>query len=345
MYQSIKKILFRFDPELVHDTTIAFGEFFGSTVLGRSAIGHLFDYKGKDISKIVDGIRYRTPIILSAGFDCNGRLTRILPMVGFGGEEIGSITARPCAGNPKPRLRRLVKSKSILVHKGLRNDGVDAVIARLTRTSRIPDFVLGISIAQTNDGKTCTVEQGIEDYAYSFKKLNEAHAGDYYTINISCPNAVMGEVFTNPENLDCLLAKLKEIPCAKPVYVKMPINATWEEHKARVDLVVKHGLNGVVIGNLNKNYDELDFRAEAPEKYSGGISGKPTFARSNNLIKKTREHYGKDLTIIGSGGILAPGDAREKLEAGADLLQIATGMIWNGPGFMKKIAKAIAARS
>ena len=127
----LKPFLFRFDPESVHNFFTRVGVWSGSNIITRAIIGMMYNYRGRDISTVVDGIRYRTPFLLSAGFDYNGELTRILPCIGLGGEEIGSVTARPCEGNPKPRLTRLPKSESILVNKGLRNEGVDAIIKRL----------------------------------------------------------------------------------------------------------------------------------------------------------------------------------------------------------------------
>ena len=152
----LKPILFLFDPENVHDFFIWTGELLGRFWLTRHLVSFAYGYrvskKSKDISKTVDGINYRTSILLSAGFDYNGRLTKILPYIGFGGEEVGSVTARPCEGNPKPRLTRLPKSKSIIVNKGLRNEGVDKIITRIKDEHQ--KFVIGISIARTNDEKS-----------------------------------------------------------------------------------------------------------------------------------------------------------------------------------------------
>lgn len=337
----LKPILFLFDPEFVHDFFVWVGEILGHNALTRKFVSFFYNYRGFDKAKTVDGIKYRIPILLSAGFDYNGRLTRILPFIGFGGEEIGSVTARPCDGNPRPRLLRLPKSQSIMVNKGLRNDGVDAIINRLKNTSHEKDFVYGISIARTNDEGSVSIEAGIEDYTYSFRRLNEEGIGDYYTINISCPNAFGGEAFTNPESLDRLLGKLKTVPCFKPVYVKMPINISWQQFNSLLKVIDIHGLNGVVIGNLNKDYDSLGFRNEAPISYQGGLSGKPCARLSIELIRKTRESYGKRFTIIGVGGIMSSEDAKEKFDAGADLVQLITGMIYEGPGLIKRVAKSL----
>jgi dihydroorotate dehydrogenase len=318
------------------------GESLGRYGLARGIAEALYGYHGADISKTLDGIRYRTPFLLAAGFDYNARLTRILPHIGLGGEEIGSITARACEGNPKPRLARLPKSKSILVNKGLRNDGVEAVIDRLKTTPREKDFVLGISIARTNDPASAPIQAGIDDYVESFRRLNEENIGDYYAINISCPNAFGGEAFTTPELLDRLLRAIRAVPSKKPVYVKMPINLPWERFDALLKVIDRHDLKGIVIGNLNKDYDSLDFRNEAPAIYKGGLSGKPCTHSSTDLIYKTRELYGKRFTIFGAGGVMSPETAKEKFDAGADLIQLVTGLIFEGPGLIKEMCAARA---
>ncbi len=352
----LKPILFRFDPETVHDFFTSAGQWLGKYSFTRSIVSSIYGYHGLDISKTVDGVKYRTPFLLSAGFDYNGQLTQILPSIGLGGEEVGSVTARASEGNPKPRLTRLPNSQSILVNKGLRNEGVDVVIERLKKARKnapsslwpselnlvhsSTPYIIGISIARTNDEQSVPIQAGIEDYVYSFKRLNEENVGDYYTINISCPNSFGGEAFTNPELLTRLLSALKAVPCSKPVYVKMPINVPWKQFDELLRIIDLQGLSGVVIGNLNKDYSSLDVRSEAPSVYKGGLSGKPCTHVSTDLIYKTRELYGKRFTIIGVGGVMSPATMQEKFDAGADLVQVITGLIFEGPGLVKKLASA-----
>jgi dihydroorotate dehydrogenase len=338
--RALKPLLFKFDPELVHDVFVHGGETLGRFALTRGLIGLIYRYKGPDISKTVDGIRYHTPIVLAAGFDYNARLTNILGSVSFGGVEVGSVTSRVCHGNPPPRMRRCVRSGSLVVSKGLKNEGVDRIIKRLRSKPRDPGFVIGISIARTNDELAVGLEEGIDDFATSLRKLVDAGIGDFYTINISCPNVHGGESFAEPEPLRQLLGRLMEIKHNRPVYAKMPINLPWPEFREITDIVVEYGLDGVIIGNLNKDYDDLRHRDEAPEEYAGGLSGLPCRDVSTKLIARTREHYGNDLTIIGCGGIMNPEDAMDKFRAGADLVQMITGMIFEGPHLMKDIAKA-----
>ena len=362
LYRRVARpLLFKLNPDFIHEVMLDLGEFSGRFPVLRGMIGLVYRYRGPDISKVVDGVRYELPVLLSAGFDADGRLTRVLRDVSFGGEEIGSTTARACSGNPKPRMVRLIRNESLIVNKGLRNHGVDALIARLKRTPRVPGYVIGISIARTNLREACVdVEAGIEDFVTSFRKLNEAGIGDYYTINISCPNTFDGEGFAEPENLAQLLPRLKAIPCAKPVYLKMPINLTWEEFNVLCKIADENGIHGLVIGNLNKSYKELkhydEFEKKAiknngsvyhtkhSQEYRGGLSGVPCANRSNELIRMTREKYGKRFTIIGVGGILTPKDAMDKLDAGADLVMLITGMIFSTPGLMRNICYEYAKR-
>lgn len=357
LYKNIlKPIAFMFDPEFVHDRFVVLGGFLGRFSVTRAITQKIYGYNGPDISKVVDGITYRTPFLLSAGFDYNGRLTQILPYVGFGGVEIGSVTAKKCRGNEKPRLLRLPKSKSIVVNKGLRNDGVDAIIERLKNAgvgSRTSDAevdprkhgptirgVIGVSIARTNDVSCVDTKSGIDDYVYSFKRLNEENVGDYYTLNISCPNSFGGESFADAVLLERLMVEIDKIECKKPIYVKMPITIEWQKFDAVLQVLSKHRVNGVIIGNLNKDYASVAGDPDVPKQYSGGLSGEPCRVPSNELIRKTRFNYGKRFTIIGCGGVMSSEHAQEKFDAGADLVQLITGMIYEGPGLIRKLCGA-----
>ena len=344
LYQrALKPLMFKCNPEVMHDLFVTVGEAAGKFWVGRKLFSLLYGYHGPNISKTVDGVTYRTPVLLSAGFDANGQLTQILPSLSFGGEEIGSVTAHHCEGNPRPRLTRLIRNKSLVVYKGLRNHGVDTLITRLARTPRVPGYVIGISIARTNEPEAATdVEAGIHDYFESFKKLVATNTGDYYTINISCPNSYTGETFIDPALFARLMPRLMEIQHTQPVYIKMPINIPWEQFAELLTIADTNGVQGVIIGNLNKDYSHLKHPEDAPKEFRGGLSGAPTFKLSNDLIKKTREKYGKRFTIIGTGGIFTPEDAMAKFAAGADLIQMVSGMIFEGPGLMQKICEQYA---
>lgn len=346
LYQKcLKPIIFLFSPELMHKVFV----WIGATIARpRPLLWLLSLFYGipKNHKKItIDGNTFQGPVLLSAGFDYNGKLAHCLHYMGFAGEEVGSVTARSCEGNEPPRLTRLIKTQSILVNKGLRNDGVEKVIKRL-KAKKIPkDFVLGISIAKTNDQLSVSKEAGIEDYCYSLKRLVEEDLGHFYTVNISCPNVFGGEDFAEHTRLDELLAALKKIPHNRPMYIKMPISIDDQEFIELLKVAKKHQINGVIIGNLNKDYNAIHIESERPETYRGGLSGRPCQERSNHLIKLTRELYPSGLTIIGCGGVLSPEDAMKKLDCGADLIQMITGMIFNGPHLMREIQQAYIKRT
>jgi dihydroorotate dehydrogenase len=343
LYQRVLKPgLFRFDPERVHDGFVSLGGALGRWGPTRKVVAGMYGYRGPDASVTVDGLEYRTPVMLAAGFDYNGRLLQILPAVGFGGVEVGSVTALPTPGNEPPRMRRLVRSRSIVVNKGLMNEGVEVVAARLGSTPTPLDFVVGVSLARSNRKEVVGEEAGIEDYAASLEHLVREGIGDFFTVNISCPNVHGGESFADPKRLDALLARLGRVEHDRPVYAKMPINPSWDEFRRITDVIEAHGLHGLVIGNLNKDYDSLLRRAEAPDTYRGGLSGLPCRERSTELVARTREAYGERFTLVGCGGILSAEDALDKFRAGADLVQLISGMIFTGPHLMREIARAYA---
>ena len=345
VYQRIlKPILFRIDPEYVHRAIVPLGEQLGRTTLTRHAVSLVYGYTKDDARVTVDGITYHTPLVLSAGFDPNGQLVEILPSVAFGGIEVGSVTARPCAGNKPPNQTRLKRTRSILVNKGLRNEGVESVTTRLLRKRRIPGFAIGISIARTNDTESCTLDAGIEDYAQSMRTLTEKRVGDWITINISCPNTYTGELFTEPSNLDLLLGTLDQIRSDRPMYLKMPISVSTTRFTELADVAARHRVRGLIIGNLQKDYRHIQPGDPHPTSYAGGLSGVPCREDSNTLLSLAHDTYGDRFTLIGCGGVFSVDDAMEKFDRGAQLIHMITGMIYTGPALMSDIARAYAAR-
>lgn len=336
----LKPIFFKFDPEFVHDEMTNRGKLLGSNKLTKKLTRMAFNYKNPILEQTIDGVNYINPIGLSAGFDKNAKLTNILEDVGFGFMEIGSVTYNPYAGNPKPRLYRLKKSKGLVVYYGLMNDGVKKIAERIKK-AKPGNMNLGISVAKTNAEYTSTEGGGIQDYFDCLKYLVQENIGAYYTINISCPNTFGGEPFTTEEKLDKLLNKLSEIRTDKPVYIKMPINLTIEEFDKLLKVAIKYKINGVVIGNLTKVKDPDLIKDSIPDNVKGGISGKPTEKLCNELISYTFKNYGKKLTIIGVGGIFSAEDAYEKIKRGASLLQLITGMIFQGPQLIGEINKGL----
>jgi len=332
----LKRILFHLDPELVHNLFINFGEILGSNILARKLTSIQFDYKNKILEQEVMGIKLRNPIGLAAGFDYNGRLTQILPSIGFGIESIGSVTYNSYEGNPKPRLKRLPKSLSLLVNKGLKNEGIKKIIKSLKELSF--DIPIGISVAKTNSKETADEKGAIKDYVSSLKLLEKSNLGSYYEINISCPNAFGGEPFTTPKRLQNLLKEIDKLKIKKPTLIKMPIDLETKEIIALCEIAKEHNIQGLIFGNLTKNRDNPIFnKEEISSAGKGSFSGKPTEKRSNELISLLYKRYKKRFTIVGCGGIFSAQDAYEKIKLGASFVQMITGMIYNGPNVISEI--------
>lgn len=336
----VKPVFFRFDPEFVHDRITLAGQILGSNPVSRFLTRRLFHYANPVLRQSVAGVTFENPIGLSAGFDKDAKLTKILPEVGFGFMELGSVTLNPYEGNPKPRLVRLPKSKGLVVYYGLKNEGVKKIASRILSAGNNRSIV-GVSVAKTNSTDTSTDEGGVEDYFQCLKYLQEQSVGDYYTINISCPNTFGGEPFTTPERLEKLLSRLSELKFIKPVFVKMPINLSLDEFDGLLQVCIKYKVTGVVIGNLTKVRDPKLIKDPIPEGIKGGISGKPTKKLCNDLIRYTYEKYKKQLVIVGVGGIFSAADAYEKIKLGASLLELITGMIFQGPQLIGEINQGL----
>lgn len=341
LYSHIAKpMFFRMDPENVHDRVTRLGMLAGQTSLTRRLARTLYDFRHPALEQTILGITFANPVGLTAGFDKNAELTDILPSIGFGFEEVGSITGEPCAGNPKPRLWRLPKSQGLVVWYGLKNDGCAAIANRL-RGKRFA-FPLGTSVARTNAPATISDEAGIADYAKAFRAF--ADIGDYTTVNISCPNTCGGEPFNDPERLELLLSALDAIPTQKPTFIKLAVDISTEELDALVAVCDRHRVQGFVISNLTKKYNRASIdEHEQATIVKGGVSGRPVFDPSNDLISHLYKIAGTRYVIIGSGGIFTAEDAYEKICRGASLVQLATGMIFQGPQVIGEINRGLVA--
>lgn len=336
----LNPLFFQMNPEDVHDTITSFGNLLGKYKVTKTVIRGLYHFENETLVQKVAGINFSNPVGLSAGFDKDADLTNILPDIGFGFTQVGSVTLKPYQGNPKPRLYRLPKSRGIVVYYGLKNIGVDKIISKLSNSNN-PNFPMGISVARTNCKEAVEIKAGIKDYFNCLKKLNNAGIGNFYTINISCPNTFGGEPFTTSARLDSLLDKISSLKVKKPIFIKMPINLSWQDFKKLLDVIVKYDIDGVIIGNLTKKRDPKLIKDAIPKEVNGGISGKPTEKLNNYLITKTYESYKNKLIIIGVGGIFSAEDAYEKIKRGATLVQLITGMIFNGPQLIAEINEGL----
>lgn len=328
----LKRIFFRIDPERVHDAMTYVGQRLGKYALTRTVTRIAFGYAHPALEQTILGIRFANPVGLAAGFDKDALLTDIMGSVGFGFEEVGSITGRACAGNPKPRLWRMKRSKGLVVYYGLKNAGCELIAKRLDTTrAAIP---IGTSIAMTNDETTATREAGIADYAKVFKALSDI--GNYFTINISCPNTCMGEPFTEPDALDDLLTHLDAIETSKPIFIKISADLPREKLDAIIAIADKHRVHGFVCTNLTKDRSNENIK-DADVPVYGGMSGKMVKDRSDALITHIYAKTKGEYVIIGCGGIFTAEDAYEKIRRGASLVQMITGMIFEGPQVISEI--------
>jgi dihydroorotate dehydrogenase len=334
-----KPYFFRQDPEDVHDTMTRLGETLGKFGATRFLARAAFAYDDPRLQQRVDGIDFPNPIGLAAGFDKDAHLVDILPSVGFGFEEIGSVTGEPCAGNPRPRLWRLPKSKSLVVYYGLKNEGCEAVSARLRgRRFAIP---IGTSVAKTNCAATVDTDAAIADYEKAYRAF--ADIGSYTTVNISCPNAFGGQPFTDPASLERLLARLEKVPTRKPTYLKLSPDVVGDQLDAVIDVAMRHGVRGFISSNLTKDpaAATLVGGEKFPEK--GGLSGKAVAALADAQLAHVRRRTGGSATLIGCGGVFSAEDAYRKIRAGASLVQMITGMIFEGPQVVGDINRGLAA--
>ena len=337
LYKAIfQKIFFQVDPEVVHDRILKVGRVLGGNAPTRKLTSFLFSYSNKRLEQTILGVRYSNPIGLAAGFDKEAELTNILPAVGFGHAEVGSITGEPCKGNPKPRLWRLKKSKGLVVYYGLKNEGCEKISRRLkSKKFSIP---IGTSIAKTNNKETVGLERGIADYVKAYKKFTTV--GSYFTINISCPNTFGGEPFTDARRLDKLLHEIDKIPTKKPVFLKISPDLSKYEVDKILRVVDNHKINGFVCSNLTKiRKNKKIIEKSVPRQ--GGMSGKVVEDLSNELVSYIyRETKGK-YTIVGCGGVFSAEDAYKKIKLGASLIQLITGVIFEGPQLISDINQGL----
>lgn len=345
VYQNLAKpIFFKLDAEKVHTSMIRFGETLGKSEAVKEILSDIYSHKSPILSQQIAGINFASPIGLAAGFDYEARLTQILAPLGFGFQSIGSITNLPYRGNPRPMLGRMSKSKSLLVNKGFKNLGAEETIKRL-RGKRFP-IPLGISIGRTNSKEINTQKDSVADIIASFNKFEQANLGNsYYELNISCPNLFGPVSFYPSQNLHELLTEIDKLKVKKPIFVKMPISESNTDIAKMIEIITLHNPTGIIIGNLQKDRSLLNpDDAHKIEKLKGGLSGKPTFNRSNELIGLAYKNFGAKLIIIGCGGVFNAVDAFEKIIRGASLVQLITGMVFEGPQLISEINKGLASK-
>jgi len=331
-------------PDTVHVLAIRVGNFMQRTRFPLGVIRLLWSYSNPArLGQQVEGLYVKNPVGLSAGFDKNVEIPAVMSAIGFGFMEGGTITNMPYAGNPRPWFHRLPHSESLVVHAGLANEGVDRIIARVkSMPQRIyKDFPLNVSIAQTNVQHHQSDDDMIHDYLEALKKIKQSGIAQMITLNISCPNTHNGEVFTKPAMLERLLIDVDELKLTQPIFLKMPCDLDWRDFDALLATAARHGIAGVTISNLTKDRRDVSTADTLPASVKGGLSGKLVFQKSNQLIAKTYEKYGTRFTIIGVGGVSSAQDAYVKMRLGASLVEMITGLIYQGPQVVGDINRGL----
>ncbi|MCH2196670.1 quinone-dependent dihydroorotate dehydrogenase [Kordia sp.] len=339
MYQFlVKPILFLFDPEKVHHFTFSLIRTLCKIPGVSSVFKGIYSVNDKRLERTVFGLTFKNPVGLAAGFDKDAKLYNELSNFGFGFVEIGTLTPKPQAGNPKKRLFRLKQDKAIINRMGFNNGGVHEAVERLKKNKGV---LIGGNIGKN---KVTPNEEAVEDYKICFEALFP-HV-DYFVVNVSSPNTPNLRALQDKEPLTKLLTTLQEMNKAKvapkPILLKIAPDLTNEQLVDIIEIVADTKIAGVIATNTTISREGLQ---SVDKGEMGGLSGKPLTNRSTEVIRFLAEKSNKSFPIIGVGGIHSAKDALEKLDAGADLVQLYTGFIYEGPKLIKNINKEILKRA
>ena len=330
----IRPILFWFDPEDVHHFSFSFIKFISKILFVPAILKSIYEVKDMRLEREVFGLKFKNPVGLAAGFDKDAKCYQELSNFGFGFIEIGTLTPKPQDGNPKKRLFRLKSDSAIINRMGFNNGGVDAAILRLKKNKSI---LIGGNIGKN---KLTPNEEATSDYLICFETLFDYV--DYFVVNVSSPNTPNLRELQEKEPLTNLLRDLqnsnskKQTP--KPILLKIAPDLTNEQLLDIINIVNETKIAGVIATNTTITREGLQSENKTE---TGGLSGKPLTQRSTEVIRFLSEKSNKAFPIIGVGGIHSADDALEKLEAGASLVQLYTGFIYEGPKLVSDINKAI----
>jgi dihydroorotate dehydrogenase len=340
MYKSfIRPFLFRIDAEKIHYQVFSLLRSASKIPGMRSLLKTMYHFESRELEKELFGLKFTNPVGLAAGFDKDARLIDELSCLGFGFIEIGTLTPKAQPGNEKPRLFRLPKDQALINRMGFNNGGVLAAVEKLKK--RKSSVIVGGNIGKN---KITPNENAIEDYLYGVEQLHPYV--DYFVVNVSSPNTPGLRELQEKEPLQKLLQSVKNLslqkPSPRPVLLKIAPDLTNGQLDDIVEILKATKADGVIATNTTISRENLETPAETIQQIgNGGLSGKPLTSRATEVIRYLREKLGPKFPIIGVGGIMTPEDAIEKMNAGADLVQIYTGFIYEGPGFAKAINKAL----
>jgi len=339
----IRPIFFLFDPEKIHHFTFSLVKFLSKIPGVPSIFRGMYQVNNKKLERNLFGLTFKNPVGLAAGFDKNAVLYNELANFGFGFVEIGTVTPKGQVGNPKKRLFRLKDDKGIINRMGFNNEGLEEAIEQLKKNK-------GKIIIGGNIGKNTNTapENYTEDYVACFKGLHPYV--DYFVLNVSCPNVSSHAKLEDADYLKELITEVQKLNNTeaqqKPILLKIALDLNNQQLDEIIELVAETKIDGVIASNTSVNRDNLKASKERLQEIgNGGVSGQPVKDRSTRVIKYLADNSNKAFPIIGVGGIHSEKDALEKLKAGADLVQIYTGFIYEGPSLVKRINKAILAES
>ncbi len=340
MYKTLlKPLFFLMAPEKAHYFAMGLLSFTCQIPGGKKIVSLLFGYQTPGLEKEVFGIKFPNPVGLAAGFDKDARWVDSLDALGFGFIEIGTLTPKAQDGNPMPRLFRLPKDEALINRMGFNNQGVGAAVARLRK--RKTKVIIGGNIGKN---KVTPNEQATDDYLISFEQLFDVV--DYFVVNVSSPNTPNLRDLQEKEPLKQLLSTLQKVNMAKrspkPILLKIAPDLTNSQLDDVVEIVTETGIAGIIATNTTISREGLETpESQVKEIGAGGLSGKILRTRSTEVIRYLHDKTKGAVPIVGVGGISTAFDAREKLEAGASLVQVYSGFIYQGPAIVKNILKGL----
>ena len=340
MYKSIiRSILFKFDPESVHHFTFSFLNLIFKIPLVKQIIRKLYCIKSPKLERNLFGLKFSNPVGLAAGFDKDAVLYNQLSNFGFGFIEIGTVTPLAQEGNPKKRLFRLANDQALINRMGFNNSGLESIISRLKKNKK--KVIIGGNIGKNT---LTPPDKYTDDYAACFKALHPYV--DYFVLNVSCPNVSSHAKLNDKDYLKSLINHIKKLNSTfqkeKPILLKIGPDLNNGQLDEIINLVNQTKIAGVIACNTSITRKSLKTPESVVNRIgSGGLSGQPIKSRSTEVIRYLSQNGNKTFTIIGVGGIHSAKDAIEKIKAGADLVQIYTGFVYEGPSLVKRINKAI----
>jgi dihydroorotate dehydrogenase len=338
MYQLLKTVLFRFDPEKIHYFVTGALQTAQKVWGLPKLIKAVFKLEHPSLEKEVFGLKFKNPVGLAAGFDKNGDYIAELSNFGFGFIEVGTVTPLPQPGNDKPRMFRLPKDEALINRMGFNNKGVDVLARKLENINR-EGLIIGGNIGKN---KNTPNEDAVKDYVKCFDRLFDVV--DYFVVNVSSPNTPGLRELQEKEPLKHILNTLQnknlKHGISRPILLKIAPDLTNEQLDDIVEIVQETKIAGVIATNTTISRNDLT-SGESLKKELGGLSGKPLTSRSTEVIRYLSQKSNQSFPIIGIGGIHSANDAQEKLDAGAALVQLYTGFVYEGPGLVKRILKAL----